>query len=367
MRIDQVLPAFVARDAIGNHTRNLKDALNARGIDSTIYYKSAAPDVISLGENISEMPDESDDRFLLYHCSIGTPIVNRLLHMKTPLIVDYHNITPAKYFEKWLPATGGEAALGRRQLGELASKAVLGLADSPYNERELIDVGYSPTAVAPLLINLEKNPEVNHELLRSLLERKEKTGAPQFLFVGTLSSHKAPHEIIAMLAAYREIYHPEATLTLVGRPFGGRYLGALHGYVKALGLIDAVNLAGSLPGQDLEAYWQSADVFTVASNHEGFCVPIIEAMNHSLPIVAYGAAAIPETVADAGLVISDKSPVPFAAAVHRVVEDQALRDHFNRAANIQLETYDLEKASKVFIDVLLDGINITAHDILVTR
>ena len=90
-------------------------------------------------------------------------------------------------------------------------------------------------------------------------------------------------------------------------------------------------------------------------------------MNHSLPIVAYGAAAIPETVADAGLVISDKSPVSFAAAVHRVVEDQALRDHFNRAANVQLEAYDLERASKVFVDVLLDGINMTAPDILLAR
>jgi L-malate glycosyltransferase len=357
MRVDQVLPTFATRDAIGNHTRRVQETLRAAGIDSDIYYLNAMAEVADLGFHINELEPGGTDRYLMYHSSIGSPIVDRLLEQSDPIIIDYHNVTPAKYLEDWVPSTSGEAVRGRIQLEQLLHKSVLGLADSAYNEAELIELGYSPTGIAPLLIELVDDPPVNTKLLEQLLAEKQRRGAPSFLFVGTLAPHKAPHELIAMLAAYRQLYNPDATLTLVGRPFGGRYLGALLGYIKALDLEGAVTMPGSISAEDLEAHWRATDVFVCASNHEGFCVPLIEAMGHDVPVVAFESSAVPETLGGAGLVIADKEPIAFAAAVHRVVEDPQLRSQFRDAARVKRATYELATAKAAFVDALLTGLD----------
>ena len=144
------------------------------------------------------------------------------------------------------------------------------------------------------------------------------------LYVGKISPHKAPHDLVKMLDVLRRLYDPAARLHLVGSPLGETYEPALRAFVSELGLGDAVNFAGSVTGAELEAYYRGADVFVSASDHEGFCVPLAEAMGHGLPIVAYGVTAVPETVAGAGLVLPDKSPAIFAAAVGRVLADPEL-------------------------------------------
>jgi L-malate glycosyltransferase len=213
-----------------------------------------------------------------------------------------------------------------------------------------------------LLIDLEdQNRSVNNDLFETLT--KDKSGA-SLLFVGTLAPHKAPHDLVALLLAYRELYDPNATLTLIGRPFEGRYATALAGYVKSLGLEKAVTITGSLPGPDLEAHWRTCDIFVCASNHEGFCVPLTEAMSHDVPIIAYGAAAIPETLGDAGLILDDKEPVTFAAGVHRVLSDDGLRHQLIAAGKQRLRIYDVAKATEAFltgIHVVLTNASLTTR------
>jgi len=358
LRIDQVLPSLASRDAIGVHSRNLKIALEARGIESQIFYGNCSPDVAQLGRPVIELTAPAPGRVVLYHASIGSPVFDTLTLLDDPILVDYHNITPAKLLERWEPAVGHEVALGRRQLSELAPRCLLGLADSAYNERELIDLGYHPTAVAPLLIDMRRaGDEVDESLLDQLRSAKNAKRGPSLLFVGKISPHKAPHDLVAMLAAYRAIYHEGATLTLVGSPIGDRYIEALRHYIADLGLEAAVRIAGSLTGPELEAHWQAADVFVCASDHEGFCVPLVEAMGHGLPVVAYGVAAVPETVGGAGLVLSSKQPIPFAAAVHRVVEDAELRAQLIAAGTARLDHYDLDRATERFCETLLGGIS----------
>ena len=357
MRIDQVLPSLVGRDAIGAHTINIKRALEERGIESHIYFSTSTPDVTALGHPIIEVTTPVPDRYVMYHASIGSPVFDTVIHLPDPIVVDYHNITPTRLIDRWEPAVGHELSLGRRQLAQLAPTCVLGLADSAYNERELIDLGYSPTSVAPLLIDMRQAPESpDPTLLARLEEAKSSSGGPVFLYVGKISPHKAPHDLVAMLAAYRELYGPGATLTIVGSPIGDRYIAALHDYIAAIGLTEAVNFAGSLSAAELEAHWAVADVFVTASDHEGFCVPLVEAMGHRLPVVAYATAAIPETVADAGLLLTSKKPIAFAAAVNRVVEDVALREQLVSAGEARLDAYDLATATEAFMEALLGGI-----------
>ena len=130
-----------------------------------------------------------------------------------------------------------------------------------------------------------------------------------------------------MLDVLRRVDDPAARLHLVGSPLGETYEPALRAFIEELGLDATPSTSpGSVSGAELEAYFQAADVFVMASDHEGFCVPLAEAMGHGVPIVAYGVTAVPETVGGAGLVLDDKSPVPFAAAVGRVLRDATLRD-----------------------------------------
>ena len=128
------------------------------------------------------------------------------------------------------------------------------------------------------------------------------------MYVGKISPHKAPHDLVKMLEVLRLTVDPAARLHLVGSPLGETYEPALRAFVSELGLDSVVNFAGSVSGAELEAYFQAADVFVMASDHEGFCVPLGEAMGHGVPIVAYGVTAVPETVGGAGLVLPDKSP-----------------------------------------------------------
>ena len=352
MNIVQVLPSLASRDAIGVHTLNLDAALRSVGIETAIYYGNAGNDVADRGLPLTQLDRSDAHRIILYHASIGSPVVGTLETSAGILALNYHNITPARLLARWAPGLGYEVSLGRAQLSDLAGRTRFALADSEFNRRELVDLGYRTTETAPLLLNMRQADASCDDALLTALKSIPDQG-PRFLFVGKVAPHKAPHDLLAMLAAYRATYHPGATLTLVGTPISERYLQALESYMEDLGLSQAVTITGSISGASLEAYWRSSDVFICASDHAGFCVPLVEAMGHELPIVAFAAAAIPETIADAGLVISDKAPLAFAAAVHRVVTDHDLAKALTNRGKDRVSSLDLETATGIFMERLI--------------
>ena len=130
----------------------------------------------------------------------------------------------------------------------------------------------------------------------------------------------------------------------------------MRAFIGELGLDDAVNFAGSVTGAELEAYFQAADVFVCASDHEGFCVPLAEAMGHGVPIVAYGVTAVPETVGGAGLVLPDKSPVRFAAAVARVSPTRRSRQHLAAAGRARAAGFSLPESQRRFVSLVQEAI-----------
>jgi L-malate glycosyltransferase len=197
-----------------------------------------------------------------------------------------------------------------------------------------------------------KSDEPDPDLAGALARRKEREGGADLLYVGKISPHKAPHDLVKMLDVLRRVEDPAARLHLVGSPLGETYEPALRGFIAEVGLSDAVQLPGSVSGAELEAYFRAADVFVMASDHEGFCVPLAEAMGHGVPIVAYGVTAVPETVAGAGLVLDDKSAVPFAAAVGRVLRDQRLREVLAAAGRERAAGFDLAASTRRFVSLV---------------
>ena len=353
MRIDQVTPDLVGRDAVGMHILNVQATLRNAGIESEIFYEDADDDMAALGLPIEELFEPVRDRKILFQMAIGSPGFDLMFRSDDPVMVQYHNITPAELIAPWEPAIAAGVKSGRAQLAAFARRCSLGLGVSTYNQRELIDLGSSPTDVAPLLLDMRHEGRVANPQVVERLTATKVTDGPSLLFVGKVSPHKAPHDLVNMLSTLRSLYYPNATLTLVGSPLGTTYIEALRGYITSLDLDDAVTIVGGVSGDVLEAHWQAADVFVCASEHEGFCAPLIEAMGHGLPVVSYGSTAIPETVADAGLILSDKSPLVFAASVHKVLEDEALRDHLIERGRRRARYFDLDQASVRFLDAVL--------------
>jgi glycosyltransferase involved in cell wall biosynthesis len=347
--VHQFVPTLTPHDAVSMHYLAVQGALRDAGYRSDIYAYEAKDRYARLASPFAAFAGAAsgETTWLMYHSSVGSPVADFVANRHEPLIVDYHNITPAEFFARWEPALVGSLMKGRRQLAALEIRASLGLADSAFNAQELATLGYEPTAVVPILLDidaLERTPP-NPRIVRD-----DRT---TWLFVGRLAPNKAQHDIVKAFAAYRRLYEPHARLRLVGGSSSHSYETALRAYIDALGLASAVEVAGAVDDATLMAYYDTSDVFVVCSEHEGFGVPLLEAMYHRLPIVAYAAAAVPETVGDAGLVLRVKDACTVAEAVHRVVTDRTLRDQLVDAGTQRLGEFGIERSRQKLLEALV--------------
>ncbi|MGO9029264.1 MAG: glycosyltransferase family 4 protein [Acidimicrobiales bacterium] len=352
-RIDQVIPSLASRDAIGGHVLQLQDLLRSRGFESDIYYGSATPDRLDHGLPIDRLGDRSPSgRVLLYQLSIGSGVGDIFRQRSERKFVNYHNITPADLLEAWVPHVGDEVRRGRAQLLELAPVTEFAVADSQFNERELQHAGYRSTVTVPLLLDLDTFAGSPDPDLAARLAQQRSEGGADLLFVGKVSPHKGQDDLVKALAAYRRLYDPKARLHVVGGAISDSYRTAVEKFADELGLADAVEFAGSVTHEELIAYYAAADAFVCLSNHEGFCVPLLEAMYHRVPIVSYRFTAVPETVATAGLILPDKQPVRVAAAIDRLVNDADLRATLAVAAAERVATFALPRVRHEFASAL---------------
>ena len=348
--VHQLVPSFAPRDAVGNHTLQVQDVLRGMGFASEIYVANARPEVASLSKPYLELRPDADT-WLLYQSSTGSPMAEWLLGRPEPKLVNYHNITPASAFAPWEPHVGVELQAGRRQLADLAPVTELAIADSTYNERELIRLGYRKTTVVPILLD---TATFDHAVDQRAADRmrSEASGGSSWLFVGRIAPNKAQHDLIKAFAVYRRAYDGKARLRLVGGSSSHRYISALEEFTRELGLADAVEFAGDVADELLGAHYRAADVYVSASDHEGFGVPLLEAMYHGVPVVAYASTAVPETVGDGGLCVTDKSPTALAAAVHRVCSDPSVRDALRVAGRRRVAQFDLGENRRRFADAI---------------
>lgn len=352
-RIDQVIPSLASRDAIGGHVMQLRNLLRSRGFESDIFYGNATADRLDDGYSVARLGDPSSNgRVLLYQLSIGSGVADIFRDRKERKFVNYHNITPANLLEAWIPSVGEEVRRGRAQLRELAPVTEFAIADSEFNERELQAAGYRSTTTVPLLLDLDGFAGSPDPALSKRLRAERADGGTAMLFVGKVSPHKGQHDLVKALAAYRRLYDPNARLRLVGGAISDDYRIAVERFAEELGIADAVEVAGSVTHEELIAYYAFSDVFVCLSNHEGFCVPLLEAMYHHVPIVAYTNTAVPETVATAGLVLPDKQPVRVAAAINRVVSDSELQKTLASAATERVASFALPRVQEEFASAL---------------
>jgi glycosyltransferase involved in cell wall biosynthesis len=353
--IHQFVPTLAPRDAVGGHYLAVQQTLRTAGYASDIYAYEAKDDYKRRARPFTSFTgsENGEPTWLLYHSSVGSPVADFVNSRDEPLIVDYHNITPASFFARWEPAVAGALTKGRRQLAELEVRAKLGIADSAFNARELDELGYRHTAVVPIIVDIARldaapaDPETADRLARG-----RANGGTAWLFVGRIAPNKAQHDIVKAFAAYRRLHDPNARLHLVGGSSSHSYRTALGAFIDALDLADAVEVTGAVSAGALTAYYDAADVFVVCSEHEGFCVPLLEAMHHRVPIIAYAAAAVPETLRDAGVLLDTKDAFTVAAAVHRVARDEHLRGQLVAAGTRRLHAFDVTESKRKLLDAI---------------
>ena len=318
----QFNPVIAYGDAIGNDCLELQRIYWSSGVRSELFAWEAKPEVRALVRDYHELESlRRRDGLLLVHHSIGNDSVPEVANLPVRKAVVFHNITPAAYFAGLNDELMRYAEVGREQLQLLAKSAEFGIADSEYNRRELEATGLANTAVVPPLVDWEDfDRPPDQEVARRLADERT-----SILTVGQILPHKAIHDVVAAFARYRESDRT-AHLYLVGpTAMSGGYLDRIRGEIRKLGLENAITLTGSVTIEQLVAYYRGATAFLTLSEHEGFCVPLLEAMRSDLPVVANAAAAIPETLGNGGILLETKTPEAVAAQLERVVHDQALR------------------------------------------
>lgn len=326
--VHQFVPTLNPHDATGTHTLLLRHILRGAGWRSEIFAEAIHDDLAHEAYKHWMYPAHTAAGDVhIYQFSTSSAVAGYLADRSEPLIVDFHNFTAPELFAGWEPHTEARCALAHDELVLLARRAELGLADSRFNELDLRRAGYRRTAVLPVLVDYQRvgsHAPSDSRVAAELASLKARGGA-DILFVGRIVPSKQQHELVKALWAYRRLYDPSARLHLVGGTSSFAYLKALRGFIHDLGLADAVRLAGEVSDAALRAYFGAADVYLSLSVHEGFGVPLVEAMAAGVPVVARGVGAVAETVGDGALLLAADDPSYVAAALRRVCTDEALR------------------------------------------
>ncbi len=363
--VHQFVPVLHRGDAVGRHTLRLRAATRGRGVESNIYVDTVESETAGETLPVRDYPDAArPGDVLVYQFATASFMAPWLATRQETLVVNYHNITPPELMAPW----DNHLALGQLQaqheLRLLAPRATLAVADSRYNVAHLEEAGFADTAVIPPSAALDppthpptppgsSSSSDSGTAAREIRRAPPETGA-RWLAVGRVAPNKALHHTIAALAVTRAHHDPDATLLVVGKPATATYDRALHRYAAELGLTSAVAFTGHASDTTVAEAYASADVLVVTSEHEGFCVPVVEAMASGLPVVAFDQGAVPEVLDGGGALVSSRDPYALAATVSAVLGDAAGRKAFGQAAARRLEQLDLGTAADRFASLLVD-------------
>lgn len=346
--VHQFHPVLAPGDAMSNHVFALQDRVRAWGHKAAAYAIEAKDGVDALPYRRLFRGLRPDD-VLVLHFSMGHEVFDQLARLEARKILVYHNVTPPEFFAGINPHAAAFAQLGRRQLATLAPHVELAVGVSEYNRRELEAAGFDATATVPILIDwasYDVDPD------EGVLAAWSGPGA-KLVFVGRVSPNKRHDDLIRMLAYYRRCIDPEAQLIIVGsyrdQP---QYHARLGSLARALDLAGAVTFTGPVPLAQLVAYYRAASVFVSLSEHEGFGVPLLEAMRFRVPVVAYDAAAVGETVGQAALLLPRKDLPEAAEACALAVERPSLREALVAAGQRRVADFSTDLVARRTREVL---------------
>lgn len=321
-------------DAITNQMLGLQRTLRAMGFESDIFAEHIPLGLHDRIRSFQGYAGEDSDLLILHH-SNGYDAFDDIIGLPNPIVVIYHNVTPEQYFENEIARR--YIRLGREQLALLARRALFGVADSSFNRREMLAVGFRRVDVLPVRVDFSGLAPQG---------RVADEESDDWLFVGRMVRNKCQHDLVEAFSIYSRAFDSNARLILVGDAVDEGYLEFLKDEAARLRVSNRVVMLGKVSDSQLKAAFAGAGVFVSLSEHEGFGVPLLEAMAARVPVVAYGAAAVPETLGGAGVLLRTKDPAYVAATVHCVLSDPDMRRRLVERQQVridQIATFDVPR------------------------
>jgi glycosyltransferase involved in cell wall biosynthesis len=350
MIINQWVPAAHRGDAIGDSARRVRDMLRAAGHDSELYALTIDED---LRDDVRLFSDAGarQGHVTIFHFALPSPMTGAFASLTGLKVLQYHNITPAAFFAPYDAQMFRLAALGRDELRSLAGRVDLALGDSEFNRQELETLGFARTGVMPIAVDLER---LTGAPRRPALEKILGDGLINFLFVGRIVPNKRIEDHIRLAEIYKRYVDSYYRFIFVGRYDG---LPRYHAMVRALivqyqMLPERFIFTGGVPDDDLAAYYRWADAYVSLSEHEGFCVPLVEAMATDVPVLAYAAGAVPETLGGAGVLFAPKDLELAAEMLGTLVYDRPVRDRIISGQRRRVRDFAPDRIEQRLKDVL---------------
>jgi glycosyltransferase involved in cell wall biosynthesis len=353
--VHQVLATLGYGDAIGHEVLGIQRVLRAAGYCSDIFVETADPRLEALTRDYRELVDASDrDHLLLHHFSIGSKASRTAYALPDRMALIYHNITPPEYFAHSHRTLARQCFRGRREIHAYADRCDLALGDSEFNRQDLEALGFARTAVLPVV------PDLTHLDAPAdwFTARQFDDEWTNIVFVGRVIGNKKIEDLIRFFHAYHTRHNRRSRLLIVGVfSVFERYFAALTHLVDELGL-KHVHFVGHVSDAELIAYYEAADLFLCASEHEGFCVPLVEAFYKQVPVLAYAATAVPATMDGAGVLFDDKNPANVASLMDAILSDATLQDEIidgQLDAVGRLQAKDFDGTLLGFVDRILSS------------
>ncbi len=355
MRIVQLLESFAPGDAISNSVTALARLARAGGWQADVVAAHVHPRVADQAVPFAQYrwAGVAAGDLVLFHHSIGTPLVRRLRRLPGRKVLVYHNVTPAHFFAGVNAGVERAARQGRRQLRELKRVGFTAtVSDSSFNRAELEELGFARNHVVPILLDFDRLASTAPDpRLAATLD----DGAVNWVFVGRLAPNKRQDDLIAVFAHYQRHVNPRSRLLLVGTGAGMEsYASKLEVRANELGIREHVMFLGLVSLAQLVACYRAAHVFVGMSEHEGFCVPLAESMLFDVPIVAYAAASVPETLGGAGILVRSKDPAIVSAIAHLAATDATLRQKLLATQRSRLSGLSPERVGSAWLALLED-------------
>jgi glycosyltransferase involved in cell wall biosynthesis len=302
--VNQWVPAAHQGDAIGDSARRVRDLLRAMGHRSDIFALTIDDEVRNEIRPFADPASNAGD-VTIFHYAVPSPMTAAFRELPRGRVLQYHNVTPATFFAPYDAGIFRIAALGRQELRTLAGHTDAALGDSAFNRQELDDLGFANTGVFPIAIDPDR---IRSAPRRPALERVLSDGLLNFLFVGRIVPNKKIEDYIRLAEHYKRYVDTEYRFIFVGRTDGvPRYYNMVRALIAEYQMPpDRFIFTGPVPDEDLAAFYRTARVYISLSEHEGFCVPLVEAMAADVPVLAYASTAVPDTLGGAGMQFAPK-------------------------------------------------------------
>ena len=350
MIINQWVPAAHRGDAIGDSARRVRDVLRTAGHESELYALTIDED---LRDDVRPFQDQGarHGHITIFHFALPSPMTEAFASLRGIRVLQYHNITPAAFFAPYDAQMFRLAALGRQELGSLAGRVDLALGDSEFNRQELEQLGFTRTGVMPIAVNMERLTAAPR---RPALEKILGDGLINLLFVGRIVPNKRIEDHIRLAEMYKRYIDSYYRFIFVGRCDGlPRYNAMIRALIVQYRMLpERFIFTGAVPDEDLAAYYRWADAYISLSEHEGFCVPLVEAMATDVPVLAYAAGAVPETLGGAGVLFSPKDFEFAAEMLGTLVYDRPVRDRIVSGQRRRLRDFAPDRIEQRLKEVL---------------